>query len=311
MGTTWSVKLITTPGRDLQTVHRGIQQQLDSVVAQMSTWEPDSDISRYNCAPAGQWQIVPDAFWQVLDCACHIAETSQGAFDPTIGALVGLWGFGAQAIFPPSTIPDASQLKRAARACGWQQLQRNRQTQTLYQPGGLHLDLSAIAKGFAVDQVSQWLRQQKITAALVEVGGELYAYGRKPDGLPWRVLVAAAADEEMVPDHSPLVLILDNCATATSGDRWHRHLHNQTLYSHTLDPIRQHPVSANTAAVTVVHDQAMHADAWATALLVMGVEEGLAFAEKQHLAARFVQRTEHGIAEQCSSAFAAYRADIP
>jgi len=307
MGTSWSVKFIMPAYCDLQRLHRGIEQQLNGVVAQMSTWEVESDISRYNRAPAGHWQLLPDMFWQVLDCACDIAQTSSGAFDPTVGALVALWGFGAQAEKRMAP-PEAKRLDETAKCCGWQQLQRNRSTQAVLQPGGLQLDLSAIAKGFAVDLVSRWLREQNIAAALVEVGGELHGYGRKPDGTSWQVLVESAPDEQAATSLPPRVLALDNLAVATSGNHWHCYEYQGHTYSHTVDPIKHAPVPAHSMAVTVLDTQAMRADAWATALMVMGVKQGLAFACTHQLAVRFVQRNEHGFEETISPAFAQHLA---
>jgi len=303
MGTSWSVKLITPVRCDLHRLHAGIQQHVDEVVAQMSTWEAQSDISRYNRAPAGYWQVLPDMFWQVLDCACDIAQASSGAFDPAIGALVALWGFGAQAE-KRTDIPQAHHLNETARCCGWHHLQRNRQTQAVLQPGGLQLDLSAIAKGFAVDLVSRWLRAQNIAAALVEIGGELHGYGRKPDGQPWQVLVESSPDRLATAVSPARVLALDNLAVATSGDYWHHYTRQGNTYSHTLDPIKRTPIPANHAAVTVLDSQAMRADAWATALTVMGPEQGLDFARTHHLAARFVRRNGNELEEILSPAFA-------
>lgn len=302
MGTTWSVKLVAPRDRDLHALHAGIQAQLDRVVAQMSTWEPDSDISRYNRAVAGSWQPLPDDFWRVLQAARTVAERSEGAFDPTLGPLVALWGFGADA--QRQRRPDAARIAEAAARCGWQRLRLDAQAQAALQPGGLQLDLSAIAKGYGVDLVGRWLREQGIDAALVEVGGELHGRGRKPDGQPWRVLVESAPEEDAGADHPPRVLALDDLAVATSGDRWHRYEHDGVSYSHTLDPRRQAPVTAAAAAVTVIHREAMLADAWATALTAMGADEGLAFAGKHGLAARFVQRGADGPVETLSQGFA-------
>jgi len=301
MGTTWSVKLVAPRDRDLHALHAGIQAQLDRVVAQMSTWEPASDISRYNRAAAGSWQVLPDDFWRVLRAAQTVAERSDGAFDPTVGPLVALWGFGAAAA--RQRRPDAAQLADVAARCGWQRLQMDARAQAVLQPGGLQLDLSAIAKGYGVDLVSDWLRGQGIDAALVEVGGELHGRGRKPDGQPWRVLIESAPEEDADADHPPRVLALDDLAVATSGDRWHRYEHEGVSYSHTLDPRRHAPVTAAAAAVTVIHREAMLADAWATALTVMGADEGLAFADRHGLAARFVQRGDGGPVETLSQGF--------
>ncbi|MTI74494.1 MAG: FAD:protein FMN transferase [Stenotrophomonas sp.] len=301
MGTTWSVKLVAPRDRDLHALHAGIQAQLDRVVAQMSTWAHDSDISRFNRADRGHWQPLPDDFWQVLQAARSVAERSEGAFDPTVGPLVALWGFGADA--RGQRPPDAAQITRVAAQCSWQRLRLDAQAQAVLQPGGLQLDLSAIAKGYGVDLVSRWLRAQGIEAALVEVGGELHGRGRKPDGQPWRVLVESAPDEDAGSGQPPRVLALDDLAVATSGDRWHRYEHDGVSYSHTLDPRRQAPVTGAAAAVTVLHREAMLADAWATALTVMGADQGCAFADAHGLAARFLQRGADGPLETLSRGF--------
>ena len=157
------------------------------------------------------------------------------------------------------------------------------------QPGGVQVDLSAIAKGYAVDLVADHLRRRGINSALVEIGGELYGYGRKPDGTAWRVWVEADPDRD---NDEPQVLRLQEKAAATSGDRWHRYENDGREIAHTLDPRSGRPVERAPVAVTVVADDAMRADAWATALTVMGAEAGMAFAREKSLAARFVVRSE-------------------
>ena len=235
----------------------------------------------------------------MLACAQAIAAASEGAFDPTLGPLVALWGFGAHA--GERRQPDANTLQATRDRCGWQRLQW--QDDALLQPGGLELDLSAIAKGFGVDHVAAWLRAQGIAAALIEVGGELAGYGRKPDGQPWRVLVESAPEEDAHTETPPRVLALDGLAVATSGDRWHQYQADGEAYSHSLDPRTGMPVRQVAAAVTVVADDAMHADAWATALTVLGRERGMALAEREGLAARYLQRAAEGPREFLSSAF--------
>jgi len=299
MGTTWSVSLVAPRRRDLHPLHAGIQARLDDVVAQMSTWEPASDLSRYNGAGAGQWCTLPAQTRQVLACAQTIAAASDGAFDPTLGPLVALWGFGAHA--GARRVPDAATLQATRARCGWQHLQWR--DDALLQPGGLELDLSAIAKGFGVDHVAAWLRAQDIGAALIEVGGELAGFGRKPDGQPWRVLVESAPEEDAHSDLPPRVLALEGKAVATSGDRWHQYQADGQAFSHSLDPRSGMPVRQVAAAVTVVADDAMHADAWATALTVLGREHGLALAEREQLAVRYLQRSLDGPREFLSSAF--------
>src|SRR5690606_35041755 len=157
---------------------------------------------------------------------------------------------------------------------------------------------------FGADLAAERLRDAGIAAALVEVGGEIRAYGRKPDGNAWQVLVEAEPDlETPVAQLPPRVLALDDAAVATSGDRWHHFEHDGQRYSHTFDPRTGTPVHQAAAAVTVVAADAMHADAWATALTVMGADEGLRFAEDHGLAARFVGRGTDGAVEAMTLAF--------
>jgi thiamine biosynthesis lipoprotein len=304
MGTTWSVQVVASRDLDLHALHRDIQQVLDRVVAQMSTWEADSDISRFNRASAGQWHAIPAEFLQVLRAALKIAEASDGAFDPTVGGLVGLWGFGAQA--QPHGRLDELQHRRVAADAGWHRLQLDVPGSRILQTGGLSLDLSAIAKGYGVDAVADALRSRQLPAALVEVGGELLGFGRKPDGTPWRVLLESNPEEESAADLEPRVLELDGTAVATSGDRWHSYEHEGERLSHTLDPRTAKPVAHASAGVTVLAESAMQADAWATAMTVLGADAGLVLAERLGLAVRFVDRGAQGLQERSSSAMSAH-----
>jgi thiamine biosynthesis lipoprotein len=302
MGTRWSVRLSARSGADLHALHDGVQQALDLVVAQMSTWDASSDISRYRNAPAGSWLRLPEEFVRVLDCAIGVAEASGGAFDPTLGPLVDLWGFGSAG--NPRRVPTAVDIAGARARSGWTRIERRDGGRELLQPGGLQLDLSAIAKGFGADLAAARLRERGIDAALVEVGGEIRGYGRKPDGEPWRVLVESAADGNTTVDElPPRVLDLDDVAVATSGDRWHRFEQDGSRYAHTIDPRSGAPVGDAAASVTVVAADAMHADAWATALTVMGSVAGLEFARAHGLAARFVVREEGRLRESMTDAF--------
>lgn len=299
MGTTWSVKLVAPRGRDLHPLHACIQAALDRVVAQMSTWEADSDICRYNRAAAGSWHTLPDEFHAVLSAALHIAEASDGAFDPTVGSMVELWGFGAAG--GRQRVPSPEQIALASLRCGWQRLQLD--GMRVLQPGAVALDLSGIAKGFGVDSVHRALLQSGIDSALIEVGGELFGYGRKPDGSAWRVLVESAPDEDAGTELPARVLALDGLAVATSGDRWHRFDANGTRYAHTFDPRTGAPVPHAPAAVTVLARNAMQADAWATAMTVLGVDAGLAYARTAELAVRFLTRKDDVLLESMSPAF--------
>lgn len=282
MGTTWSLRFDNPSMRPHDAVRTAVTDALDRVVAQMSTWEPASDISRYNAAAAGTRHALPGAFADVLACALYWAEASGGAIDPTVGPLVALWGFGAQAANDHR--PPAQAALAGARArTGWQRLAFDAADRHITQPGGLQLDLSGVAKGFAVDQVADALAATGLQNFLVEVGGELRAAGRRPDGQPWRVRLDTPIDT------LPPVTLTD-LSIATSGDRWHTHEHAGRRWSHTIDPRSGEPASQALTSVTVLHAHCMHADALATALTVLGPADGADFAARHDVAALFVCR---------------------
>ena len=304
MGTSWSVRLLESamPGRagsvDLQ---QGLQQQLDIVVAQMSHWSEESDLGRFNRAEPGSWHSLPAAFCEVLGFAMHVAQASGGAYDPCAGALVNLWGFGPRhrydepGFLPPKDDSVALLLAQRQR----RRLELDLPARRARQPGGLQLDLSAIAKGYGVDRLARYLDSQGIHHYLVEVGGELRARGRRPDGQPWRVAVAGTAREGA----PPRTLVLQDMAIATSGDHWHAFDQGGRRYSHTLDPRTGAPVAHALASVTVLHAECMQADALATVLTVLGPREGLAFATSRGVAALLCERTAQGLSMAMTPAF--------
>lgn len=294
------MKLVAPAHVDLHALHAGIEACLDRVVAQMSTWELDSDISRFNSSAAGTWQPLPLEFFTVLCCALETARDSEGAFDPTIGAAVAAWGFGSAA--GGGGVPEERELASAQAGLGWQRISLDTGCMGALQPGGAMLDLSAIAKGYGVDLVARYLREKGIAAALIEVGGELYGYGRKPDDTSWQVLVETAPGTDS-DDEQVCVIELEGIAVATSGDHWNAFEQGGTRYSHTLDPRSGKPVENPAVAVSVIASDAMHADAWATALTVMGLEFGYRFAQERNLAARFVVRDDCGVVELMTDAF--------
>jgi thiamine biosynthesis lipoprotein len=278
----------------------GLQRELDMVVAQMSHWEADSDLGRFNRAPAGSWHVLPEAFFHVLSFAMDVARDSGGACDPCAGAIVNLWGFGPGGRFgqPDFVPPSAQAVQQALRNAKYIELDAPRRR--AWQPGGVQLDLSAVAKGYAVDCLADYLDRMGIAHYLVEVGGELRGAGVKPDGLPWWVSLErpeSSADE--------IVAALHGLAVATSGDYRRYFMHGGRRYAHTIDLRNGMPVSNGIASVTVVHEQCMAADAWSTALTVLDVQEGLALAERKALAAHFLVREEGGMREYMSSAMRA------
>lgn len=301
MGTSWCVKHWWRPGVAPQAgerVREAVETVLARVVAQMSTWEPGSDLSRFNRASAGSWHVLQPEFFTVLQHAVTVAERSGGAYDPTIGPVVDLWGFGPAA--RRERAPEPAQAREAWLRVGWQKLQLDRQTRRVRQPGGVGVDLSSIAKGFAVDEVMRALAELGVRDALVEIGGELLGVGERPDGQPWRVAVRWPSDD---PHEQGPVVALRDLSVATSGDEFRRFESDGRRYSHTIDPRNGAPVPHALVSVTVLHPSCMQADALATALTVLGPQAGWQLAERDGLAALFVREAGDGLEARMTAAF--------
>ncbi|WP_296555651.1 FAD:protein FMN transferase [Pigmentiphaga sp.] len=301
MGTSWSVRLVDDGGlpRDLEA---RVRATLDGIIDEMSTWRDDTDLSRFNAAPAGSWHVLPDALFVVLEQALSVARESGGAYDPTVGPLVDLWGFGSQG---PRPRPSAADVAAARGRVGWDRIALDVAGRRARQPGGARVDLSGIAKGYAVDAVARCLRRAGVVGYLVEIGGELIGHGVKPDGTPWWVELDRAWDADGESSVPSTLVALEGLAIATSGD-YRRHVSDgQGMYSHTLDPRTGAPIGNGVVSVTVLHPECMAADALATALTVMGPDEGLRWAARRGLAAHFVQRTAQGYQETMTPNFAA------
>lgn len=302
MGTSWSARVALQADAQRKTsLQAGLQRQLDEVVAEMSHWEPGSDLGRFNRAGAGTWHVLPDDFFTVLRYALEVARESGGVCDPCAGALVNLWGFGPagrhdEAGFVP---PGARDVATVRASMAGRVVEIDAPRKRAFQPGGVQLDLSAVAKGFSVDKLAQYLEGQGCQHYLVEVGGELRGAGFKPDGQPWWVAL-----EEPLPGQDEIAVALHGLAVATSGDYRKYFMQDATRRPHTIDPRTGMPVTNALASVTVVHESAMAADAWSTALTVLGPEHGLALAERKRLAARFLLREQGmGLREILSSRF--------
>lgn len=302
MGTTWSVQVLAPPALATAAIADAIQAQLQRVIDEMSTWAPHSFISRFNRAEAGSWHALPPAFFTVLDAALTMAADSDGAFDPTVGPLVDLWGFGAGSVAADRLHPPAPERLAAVRQrCGWRRIVLDREQRRLQQAGGVHLDFSGIAKGYAVDLVAQALLELGCASWLVEIGGELTAQGVKADGQPWWVAL-----ERPPQDTAPgMVVALHGLSVATSGD-YRRYVdHQGQRYAHTIDPRSGAPVRQALASVTVLHRQCMVADALATVLIVLGEEAGMAFSRRRGIAALFISAQSQGYRETMTPALAA------
>jgi len=286
MGTSWNIKWVQErkfaaegkAGRD--EVSALAEEALDLVIDEMSTWQADSWLSRFNAAPAGSRHALPQHAARVLDCALATAADSKGAFDPTVGPLVNLWGFGpAQARSSP---PPTADIAESKALCGWWRIALH--DGIVEQPGGLYMDFSGIAKGYSADLIAGSLQNSGIGNFLVEVGGELYGFGIKPDGQPWWVALETPVD---IDNAVQTIAALHGMAVATSGDYRRFFDYDGVRYSHTIDPRKGYPVSHAPAGVTVLHASCMQADAYATVLTVLGAQAGMEYATRRNLAAVF------------------------
>ncbi len=297
MGTTWSVRVVVPAGVSLHDLQAGIQRCLDLVDRQMSTYKPHSDLSRFNTAPAGTWHPLPSACFTVLAHALKLARDTGGAYDPTVGPLVNLWGFGPDA--RTHRAPSGQVIVDARARIGWWKVKLDATTEMAFQPGGIYLDLSSVAKGYSVDLVGAWLDEVGVTAWLIEVGGELKGKGMKPDGSPWRIGIERPDATEQL----DRIVSLSGRAIATSGDYRRSYDSGDATYSHHIDPRSGYPVPHTVASVSILATQAMTADPLGTALTVLGPEHGLAYARERNLAVLFVLHGEHGFEERMSPAF--------
>lgn len=304
MGTSYHIKIASSreaSPKDLgvDALQREIDQRLEQINATMSTYRPDSDLSRFNAYAGTDWFPVPAAVVEVVEAAQIIAAMSEGMFDITVGPLVDLWGFGpAERRAAP---PDTEQLEAALDPVGYRKLEVRVEPPALRKRvAGLSLDLSAIAKGYAVDQIAEQLERQGISDYLVEIGGELRAQGRKSLDRPWRVAVERPDPKGRFVQ---TIVELQDRAMATSGDYRNFFEHNGQRYSHTIDPRSGQPVRHRLASVTVLADDCMSADGLATALLAMGDQAGPALAESHEVAALFIIRGADGFEQLTTSGF--------
>lgn len=314
MGTFWSVScLLPEPVSPLQAT-AALEQVFALVIAQMSHWDGQSRLCQFNHAPAGTWQELPAEFYTVLAAAAAIAETSGGAFDPTLGDIVDLYGFGPSP--PPAELPGEFQLHTAIRLGGWQKLKLDPARQAAFQPGGLRLDLSSIAKGYAVDLAAAALEQLGVFSYLVEIGGEVRGAGCKSGGEPWWCLLeppaadaaqdsAAFPNQPMDPEFPETIVALCGLSVATSGDSIKQRRAGDRIIGHLIDPKTLQPTDRTLAAVSVFAADCMSADAWATALFTAGRETAMALAESRSLAALFTWRTAAGFEQTWTTALQA------
>ena len=297
MGSTYSIKYVrndgVAPQTELKAATEAILAEIDQ---QMSTYRDDSLIEQFNQAPAGTCQAMPEGVLQLVRAGDRLHEESQGAFDLTLEPLLDLWGFGPRG--KGEAVPSEEKLAEVRQRVGQQHLRID--GEQLCKDADVQVDFNSIAAGYAVDRIVARLGELGVTSYLVEATGELKAAGFKPDGSHWRIGLEAPRDDERVAQR---ILQLDGCGISTSGDYRNYFEENGERYSHTLDALTGRPVRHKLAAVTVADKSTLRADGLSTLLMVLGPEDGMAFAERNGIAAFFITREGKGFVTQGTRAF--------
>lgn len=303
MGTQWQVQVVDDGEGQLNGLADAIATLLQELDRQVfSTWTPDSELSRLNQAAPDTPVGVSSDLLTVLQEAQRIHAASDGAFDPSIGPLVDLWGFGPVTI---TASPDPAAIEAARARLATPQLHIDVATGTVRRPDGMQLDLSGIAKGYAVDRVAALLDAAGFSSYLVEIGGELRLRGLRADDTPWTIAIEQPDPTQRVP-HALIDSRGEALALAGSGDYRNYRIVNGVRQSHEIDPLLGIPVQHALAAVTVLADTAMEADAWATALMVLGPADGMRVADRLGLSAYFIIREDNGWTSRYSGRFEAF-----
>lgn len=306
MGTYYSVKLVAQ-SKQLDAIE-GLQSKLDTLLdevnQQMSTYQKDSELSIFNQEQNVNGNVISSDFAHVINGALSISEQTNGAFDITLGPLVNLWGFGPQA--RPDNVPSTEQINQLSQSVGYRYLSLSNINKDFVLTKAipeLYVDLSAIAKGYAVDKLSLYLQEQGFENFLVDIGGEIRIKGINVQGAAWRIAVEKPQSGQR---SSQIKLALNNVAIATSGDYRNYYEVDGKRYSHTIDPDTGRPINHKLVSATVVHDNCMMADGYATALMVLGPEKGLEFAKQQGLAVILISKSAEGFNSEMTAAMQQY-----
>ncbi|WP_413935657.1 FAD:protein FMN transferase [Nitrospira sp. BLG_1] len=304
MGTTYNVKYRPTP--NTPTV-KNLQIEVDTLLAEinhtMSTYDPESELSRFNRLQTTEWVPASASLRDVLKAAIEIGAQSDGAFDITVGPLVNLWGFGPDV--HPDRIPPESDIAAARARSGLDKIAlSDSQPAIRKHRSDVFLDLSGIAKGYGVDRVAELMTAHGIEHYMVEIGGEIRVRGLKEQDTPWRIAIEKPLSSER---SVHTMLALSDIALATSGNYRNFFEIAGRRYSHTIDPNTGWPIDNHLVSVTVLAETSMRADGWATAFQVLGPERGMAIAEQLNLPVLFVIERDGQFEERVCCAFQQYR----
>lgn len=285
MGTTYSIVAVNAPNVSQAQLQAAVTQALADIDAKMSNWSPISEVSAINALAAGGSQPLSADMHTVLQAARDVYGATEGQFDITLGPLIDLWGFGASA--PTGAVPPEQQVAQAQGLAGLTRALTWTDSQVTKNLNGAGIYLSAIGKGFGVDRVGATLRHLGITDYMVEIGGDILASGRNAEGNPWQIAVETP---DALQRGIEQIVGISNVGLATSGDYRNFFEEDGKRYCHILDSQTGRPIIHDTASVTVVAENAMLADAWATALLALGVKRGMEIANAHQISALFIDR---------------------
>lgn len=278
MGTTYHIEVVAGWFTSRTKLQRQIDNRLAAINQSMSTYDPESEISRFNAIKSTSIPFVPsDDFFNVLQVAAELHRLTDGAWDGTLDPLINLWGFGRKGLV--EQLPDDGAIEQVLAHVGFDRIRLDASGTITKNDPELTLDLASIAKGYGVDEIARLLGARGFLNFLVEIGGEVYARGRRQDGTPWRVGIDRP-DKGATQRRIYTTVSLENQAMATSGDyRLFFRMDNQ-YYSHILDPRTGRPVSNGVVSATVVAANCTVADGLATALMVMGPTKGVALVDQ-------------------------------
>jgi thiamine biosynthesis lipoprotein len=301
MGTTYR---ITTgeprAGVSRADLERNIEGILERINGEMSTYDDTSELTRFNRRRTTEWVSVSPGLVAVMREALEVSELTGGAFDVTVGPVVDLWGFGPEP--RGEGLPTDREIEVQLERVGYQHIHARRSPPALRKDRpDVEVDLSAIAKGYAVDQLAGYLQSTGVRDLMVEIGGEVHTSGRSPDGTPWRIGIEMPLTDGRAIQR---VVLLEDGALATSGDYRKFIERDGTRFSHTIDPRTGWPVEHDLASVSVLSESSMRADALATGLVVLGPGPARELAAREDLATLFIFRDPDGFREAATPAMA-------
>ncbi|MDC9597653.1 FAD:protein FMN transferase [Xenorhabdus anantnagensis] len=304
MGTYYSVKYVAVSSAPVpENLQKEIDRLLEEVNDQMSTYRPNSELSRFNQSREVNKPFpVSAATAKVVKEAIRINKLTEGALDVTVGPLVNLWGFGPEGRITKAPTDEELATRRAWTGINHLSVEGNNLIKSIPE---LYVDLSSIAKGYGVDAVAEYLESQHIKNYMVDIGGEVRTLGNNGKGNPWRIAIEKPSDSGMT-QSAQEIIEPGNMSVATSGDYRNYFEQNGVRYSHTINPKTSRPITHNLVSITVIAPTCMSADGFSTGLDVLGPEKGMEVAEKLNIPVFMIVKTKEGFEEHYSTAFKAY-----